>query len=139
MEYCSLYYLVFFFKQKTAYEMCISDWSSDVCSSDLRRLRRSERSGPHRPRRTYRKLTRGYPRLGVKRGFRPPFSWRPCHPGELVGLGWETALPLSLRHSLESGNPVRSQPPHALDSRFRGNDKVMKCGASATGRYSPLR
>src|SRR3546814_10824628 len=25
----------FFFKQKTAYEMSISDWSSDVCSSDL--------------------------------------------------------------------------------------------------------
>src|SRR3546814_16975310 len=29
-------YLFFFFKQKTAYEMRISDWSSDVCSSDLR-------------------------------------------------------------------------------------------------------
>src|SRR3546814_1789368 len=28
---------VFFFKQKTAYEMRISDWSSDVCSSDLMR------------------------------------------------------------------------------------------------------
>src|SRR3546814_14837045 len=28
----------FFFKQKTAYEMRISDWSSDVCSSDLRPL-----------------------------------------------------------------------------------------------------
>src|SRR3546814_998099 len=27
--------LFFFFKQKTAYEMRISDWSSDVCSSDL--------------------------------------------------------------------------------------------------------
>src|SRR3546814_11215554 len=29
--------LLFFFKQKTAYEMRISDWSSDVCSSDLSR------------------------------------------------------------------------------------------------------
>src|SRR3546814_12770276 len=29
------YVTVFFFKQKTAYEMRISDWSSDVCSSDL--------------------------------------------------------------------------------------------------------
>src|SRR3546814_1273539 len=29
------YIYVFFFKQKTAYEMHISDWSSDVCSSDL--------------------------------------------------------------------------------------------------------
>src|SRR3546814_17474231 len=29
------YFMFFFFKQKTAYEMRISDWSSDVCSSDL--------------------------------------------------------------------------------------------------------
>src|SRR3546814_13215529 len=39
----------FFFKQKTAYEMRISDWSSDVCSSDLRRVltmdKRTELSG----------------------------------------------------------------------------------------------
>src|SRR3546814_21087994 len=35
---------VFFFKQKTAYEMRISDWSSDVCSSDL------EQGGPGRRR-----------------------------------------------------------------------------------------
>src|SRR3546814_2960247 len=32
--------MIFFFKQKTAYEMRISDWSSDMCSSDL---------GPRRP------------------------------------------------------------------------------------------
>src|SRR3546814_4968266 len=31
LRFCSF----FFFKQKTAYEMRISDWSSDVCSSDL--------------------------------------------------------------------------------------------------------
>src|SRR3546814_6317888 len=31
--------LFFFFKQKTAYEMRISDWSSDVCSSDLNLFR----------------------------------------------------------------------------------------------------
>src|SRR3546814_18794850 len=38
--------LMFFFKQKTAYEMRISDWSSDVCSSDLRRRRtRTSRHG----------------------------------------------------------------------------------------------
>src|SRR3546814_5244320 len=35
--------MIFFFKQKTAYEMRISDWSSDVCSSDLESgLRREE-------------------------------------------------------------------------------------------------
>src|SRR3546814_6263407 len=38
--------MCFFFKQKTAYEMRISDWSSDVCSSDLRRR---SRASPVRP------------------------------------------------------------------------------------------
>src|SRR3546814_10265433 len=48
--------IFFFFKQKTAYEMRISDWSSDVCSSDLANgiegrttsadVGRQERSGP---------------------------------------------------------------------------------------------
>src|SRR3546814_7783584 len=34
--FCSICVMIFFFfKQKTAYEMRISDWSSDVCSSDL--------------------------------------------------------------------------------------------------------
>src|SRR3546814_18392318 len=48
---CGLVYgcaslIVFFFKQKTAYEMRISDWSSDVCSSDLRQpLRQCARAG----------------------------------------------------------------------------------------------
>src|SRR3546814_18563567 len=35
--------MFFFFKQKTAYEMRISDWSSDVCSSDLDAARDAER------------------------------------------------------------------------------------------------
>src|SRR3546814_10449480 len=32
------FFCFFFFKQKTAYEMRISDWSSDVCSSDLEKI-----------------------------------------------------------------------------------------------------
>src|SRR3546814_17977861 len=38
--------LIFFFKQKTAYEMRISDWSSDVCSSDLLRRQVVGRPAP---------------------------------------------------------------------------------------------
>src|SRR3546814_8214618 len=38
-----VFYLLFFFKQKTAYELRISDWSSDVCSSDLLRRGRGAR------------------------------------------------------------------------------------------------
>src|SRR3546814_2028199 len=41
-DLCGMF--VFFFKQKTAYEMRISDWSSDVCSSDLDR-RTARRGG----------------------------------------------------------------------------------------------
>src|SRR3546814_3153208 len=46
---CVIY--IFFVKQKTAYEMRISDWSSDVCSSDLRRCRagRLDRRGYEYP------------------------------------------------------------------------------------------
>src|SRR3546814_3929217 len=39
------FYVFFFFKQKTAYDMRISDWSSDVCSSDLLFFQISERRG----------------------------------------------------------------------------------------------
>src|SRR3546814_1570058 len=38
-------FFFFFFKQKTAYEMRISDWSSDVCSSDLPEKRHSSFQG----------------------------------------------------------------------------------------------
>src|SRR3546814_17620394 len=41
-------WVFFFFKQKTAYEMRISDWSSDVCSSDLHRARARAAPRPHR-------------------------------------------------------------------------------------------
>src|SRR3546814_17478361 len=44
---CVLFSWFFFFKQKTAYEMRISDWSSDVCSSDLP-ARRTARPGRKR-------------------------------------------------------------------------------------------
>src|SRR3546814_2632434 len=59
--------LFFFFKQKTAYEMRISDWSSDVCSSDLACRRRERRhaglSRQHHPR-----LCRGCAAVSVADG-----------------------------------------------------------------------
>src|SRR3546814_2592377 len=62
----SLWFDLFFFKQKTAYEMRISDWSSDVCSSDL--LAGSDRPRRDRPR-NRRRAARARP-LGVD----PPFG-----------------------------------------------------------------
>src|SRR3546814_10053207 len=46
MSRLCVYFLFFFCKQKTAYEMRISYWSSDVCSSDLAKLRRLRERGP---------------------------------------------------------------------------------------------
>src|SRR3546814_3735991 len=48
--YCLLVFLLFFFfKQNTTYDMRISDWSSDVCSSDLENVIVCDRSGPIYP------------------------------------------------------------------------------------------
>src|SRR3546814_5161048 len=53
--------MIFFFKQKTAYEMRISDWSSDVCSSDLRQ-NDPPRTCPPGARDRHRKAVRLLPR-----------------------------------------------------------------------------
>src|SRR3546814_954652 len=57
-SYCVCLIFVFFFKQKTAYEMRISDWSSDVCSSDLH-LRAVLRASVDHPGAMYIRLGRG--------------------------------------------------------------------------------
>src|SRR3546814_4500875 len=70
----SVYWIIFFFKQKTAYEMRISDWSSDVCSSDLDRC-----PAPHD-----RAIDGGVEGAGegVRRHFREPPAG-PVEPGAL--------------------------------------------------------
>src|SRR3546814_7559784 len=64
-----LFFTFFFFKQKTAYEMRISDWSSDVCSSDLRS------AGPHQ---LVRRLAVDAPEV------RPPHDVKPGDVGSVV-------------------------------------------------------
>src|SRR3546814_8902151 len=82
MLLCVLCY-VFFFKQKTAYEMRISDWSSDVCSSDLRGV--PPEPGPKRADRAGDDAQRGQT-AGRRRGHRiapPGFGspmWRSLPP-----------------------------------------------------------
>src|SRR3546814_1556895 len=75
--------MFFFFKQKTAYEMRISDWSSDVCSSDLGSwwMRRLTRLGgvqnPHgsMPRDMRRTFVRQRPQL--KAAVERMLAWEP--------------------------------------------------------------
>src|SRR3546814_10096804 len=86
--YSSVYSFFFFFKQKTAYEMRISDWSSDVCSSDLCRPTGSRRSGSPAGRR--------------KAGRRSPCSRRAKCPwkGNIVReAGGQGTIPCSLREA----------------------------------------
>src|SRR3546814_1918688 len=60
--------MFFFFKQKTAYEMRISDWSSDVCSSDLlSRLQLCLAAAGAQPRRRRRRARRAAADLSLPR------------------------------------------------------------------------
>src|SRR3546814_5324031 len=68
----------FFFKQKTAYEMRISDWSSDVCSSDL----------------LLRRMKAGVTVHGFRSGFR---DWS----AECTGYAHEVAE-MALAHTIEN-------------------------------------
>src|SRR3546814_3964614 len=89
-----IYIFVFFFKQKTAYEMRISDWSSDVCSSDLAKHDcgggRSRRAGCPRP---------------ADRARTDVFRRRAC------GGGGRAAVPASARLGGEPGGAPRAPPP----------------------------
>src|SRR3546814_1869507 len=81
LGYVWVVFVFFFFKQKTAYEMRISDWSSDVCSSDLRvRARKGshDRLDPRDPRPCRPPLGRASPE-GVAR--RPGRHRRAHHRG----------------------------------------------------------
>src|SRR3546814_2739325 len=83
--------VVFFFKQKPAYEMRISDWSSDVCSSDLDAINRAD------------------PRLhvlvgeGLEKGFHAL--------GLRLGVVGQRLAALAIA---EPGNPARAQADGAM-------------------------
>src|SRR3546814_18999496 len=79
---------IFFFKQKTAYEMRISDWSSDVCSSDLHVARLSDRAEAAVAERTDQRLQIGFVDRRCRIAEREPFEVAFVHflpIGEFVG------------------------------------------------------
>src|SRR3546814_18950215 len=70
--------MFFFFKQKTAYEMRISDWSSDVCSSDLQpKLDNALKDSQA---------------LRSLRSKRLEGRGRPAKPGNESGMGWRVEV-----------------------------------------------
>src|SRR3546814_5274800 len=93
---------MFVFKQKTAYEMRISDWSSDVCSSDLiRELSLADRSvhGPRDPPgrlRKRRRQKRARPEDAHPAAARSPR----CHPAPPLAKPMADQLPCCPHHHL---------------------------------------
>src|SRR3546814_6880034 len=107
--------LFFFFKHKTAYEMRISDWSSDVCSSDLTDGRRLGQGGGHYDR------------------------WLAAHPGaRAIGLAWDEQLCEDLPHETHDirldaiVTPTRLYGPRS-EERREGKECVRTCRT----RWSP--
>src|SRR3546814_12449598 len=111
---------LFVFKHKTAYEMRISDWSSDVCSSDLPLSRAA-----YHERRTNQKL-RGIlaGNLALPRCddfFEPPHQCRKCH-------GYD--------HDQDDGNK-HLRGPKAIGRRSEERRVGKECVSTCRSRWSP--
>src|SRR3546814_2349433 len=114
--------VVFFFKQKTAYEMRISDWSSDVCSSDLLPPRADAGVRPARP-------------AGAGATLVPPP--RGGRPGGPVGRGRARAWGGGGRPRGCAGvPPVRGR---GVGTRPRSEDRRVgkECVSTCKSRWSP--
>src|SRR3546814_14362125 len=124
--------VVFFFKQKTAYEMRISDWSSDVCSSDLRADSRGHPAADvadlvegrvlahlgQRDLRQHREVGEGRVAHAVKRrlalqreaaGAVRPEPLAPGHPARLdvVCLGFDARMAMTAPRRVRAGGGLR--------------------------------
>src|SRR3546814_10422097 len=97
---------LFFFKQKTAYEMRISDWSSDVCSSDLDQGWR-DRSAPDQWSRKECDLSPYH--AGRRRAAR-------CHPQAFWARFWSDLIDRPYRTHLHAQNRSPTEAPLARRS-----------------------
>src|SRR3546814_20389490 len=95
--------------------MRISDWSSDVCSSDLAAAG-LERGRADAVPAAARGVLAGVAEGDARAALKVCRFW-----------GAERTFLIHPRHSRESGNPVWDKPTHALGPRFRGDDEV-DCG-----------
>src|SRR3546814_19196264 len=127
----------FFFKQKTAYEMRISDWSSDVCSSDLVVLSKAlQDSADH-----FLKFGnldidhKSMPSVARQYGIADPESWEIGLPTEVRfkdGVTFVKAklfsgdTPLAARANMVWDRMTRLNPPRS-DERRAGKESVSSC------------
>src|SRR3546814_9303437 len=107
---------IFFFKQKTAYEMRISDWSSDVCSSDLQQIVQEDALRVHADARRPAEFL--VDRRGIESGLVPHFELVDRRAGGVIGTDQPRLLVIPC---------VRSE------ERRVGKECVSKCRS----RWSP--
>src|SRR3546814_16200933 len=110
--------MFFFFKQKTAYEMRISDWSSDVCSSDL-------------PKHSAWSATNYAARI-----FTTPVAWAwqtPWRP-------WKPALPDSTPAWPDWADAHTRQAPAATSQPKRSEERRggKECDSTGRSRWEPV-
>src|SRR3546814_10585074 len=105
-----MFFFFFFFKQKTAYEMRISDWSSDVCSSDLSSVP-AGRDGPI------------YKLAGYTYGRKQQFVKRRIHRGPYQGQG--------------PGKMGGILPPGSRHRRSEERRVGKECVSTCRSRWSP--
>src|SRR3546814_15031016 len=111
---------VFFFKQKTAYEMRISDWSSDVCSSDLSNAARLVR------------LINDILDIEKIEAGRMQFDLRPLPLGPLL----EAAEHQTAGFASEYGVSVLVEPVAASAAVLADEVRLMQVGTNQNGRES---
>src|SRR3546814_20467936 len=113
-----LVYYFFFFKQKTAYEMRISDWSSDVCSSVSRAVASLLRPAPPRPQRC--RLTPHKLSCAVQCSYAPPLLQ--------IFLAWLARLP-----QVATPDFTAKEKPRRSEERREGKE----CVSTGRSRWSP--
>src|SRR3546814_8148436 len=122
--------IIFFFKQKTAYEMRISDWSSDVCSSDLQR--------PHVGKAALAQRLQVV--AAFERRHEPSLRMAPGQPAQFAGEpGVVVGVELQLRQRVapvrvEAGGDQQQLWPEGVDRRqqavFPGDRKSTRLNSS---------
>src|SRR3546814_15298233 len=123
-----LFFFVFFFKQKTAYEMRISDWSSDVCSSDLA-LTISSRLHVSKPTALIRQSALSV--NGARRSY--AIEMPSSDPSQITGPAWPRTK--AMLRAISIACLLRSEitPPSGSEERRVGNECVSTCRS----RWSP--
>src|SRR3546814_6828901 len=114
--------VIFFFKQKTAYEMRISDWSSDVCSSDLLMAAMAKATGRAADAARYRDL-----RQAIGAAFAAEF----VAADGLCGNGSQTSQILSLHMGLVPP-ALRGAAADILAADIRGRGMTLSTGFLGT-------